>query len=276
VLERVRASRTAILSRARGGSGCSESIRDGVQEALQEILKDELSRAKRVRPSIGAPARDFGGGSGGGGDERPDEEGGCSRMQSHGDDTGGGGHGAERYMRGCTMGEQSDEEGEGEHVQGYTNSMSKQAEEDEGYMHRYTTRKRSELDSPTGPTHFSGEGEAATSHVAGAPETPETPSQPPPPDDMWDDITPPPPPPPPPEDSTTPPPHQQQRHQRQAGRSTRVGTLAAGSQRARAVTWGEAAGAGGLSSVEYEELMCAMHASIEEDLRWDPTSNPAP
>ena len=33
------------------------------------------------------------------------------------------------------------------------------------------------------------------------------------------------------------------------------------------MTWGEAAGTGLLSVVEYEELMCAMHASIEEELR---------
>jgi len=68
VLQRVRANRTAILSRARGDSGSAENLRDGVQEALGEILQDELNRAKRRRLSnLSEDSAGEGGGSGGSG-----------------------------------------------------------------------------------------------------------------------------------------------------------------------------------------------------------------
>jgi hypothetical protein len=234
VLERVRANRTAILSRARGESGGAESLRDGLQEALKEILKDELSRAKRGRLSSDADAStsasdgssfdaaasasmgygNFGGGSGGSGG------GGSGGSGSGGGGGGSGGSG-----------------GSG------------------GGM----------FDRP--PPH----------HLPGIPETPQaSTSQPKPPsqeyDEFWDDISP-----PPPLRSTkhgeTPPQQQQQQQQQHtqweegSGRR-RSGEEEAGSSGGRVVTWGEAAGTGALSSVEYEELMCAMHASIEEELRW--------
>ena len=49
VIERVRSSRTAILSRARGDGESPALLRDGVRSELADILAEEVTRAKRRR-----------------------------------------------------------------------------------------------------------------------------------------------------------------------------------------------------------------------------------
>ena len=60
VIERVRASRVAILSRARGGAAGESPalLRDGVRHELADILADEVTRAERHRADATPERRD--------------------------------------------------------------------------------------------------------------------------------------------------------------------------------------------------------------------------
>lgn len=204
-----------------------------MQEALQEILKDELSRAKRARVS-------------------------------HSDATPA--------------------------PASTTVSFASTSFSDASSLH---ARPPDDANTSDGGSGGGGDGgDHRRPHPAGIPEAPETfASQPPSAyDETWDDIL------PPPRTTTkrqgeSPSLEQQRQLQRQHlwdvgghdgghhidgddddddEEAAAAGAVVAGGARGgsrRTVTWGEAAVTGALSSVEYEELMCAMHASIEEDLR---------
>ena len=217
VLHRVRANRTAILSRARGESVSSESLRDGVQEALREILQDELSRAKRVRLSSEATVS-----------EDAAWAGGHDRRPSH----------AHPHLQGIP-------ETPPETCAASQPSWSWPARQEDV--------NNDEMWDDILPTRTSRRRELSPRQQQGDPANTQC-------DNEEDDAA-----------------EGRRRAEGTGGGDVggesssdvpqRLGSGVSRGSSSSSLTWEEAAGTGSLSTVEYDELMCAMHASIEDELR---------